>query len=231
MGRDGGGFGDFLALGRCSSLQKWHVPPELVRILSAVLFLLIGCLLFVLTPTFVFCYVEGWSKLEAIYFVVVTLTTVGFGDYVAGEATFPARHFPSHLTDARGGGAGGGDCSLASPSKFRVVYVSSQALAPIPPRTHGMYLHICAPMQHLICPYILACPHPTHAHTYVKRTPHTRHIYITYVHSSQPFTLLHASTLPCIISPGTPPSHAHSTCMHSHALAHTHGPGEGGSSP
>ncbi|KAM5225447.1 potassium channel subfamily K member 4 isoform 1-T1 [Hipposideros larvatus] len=63
---------------------KWHVPPELVRILSAVLFLLIGCLLFVLTPTFVFCYVEGWSKLEAIYFVIVTLTTVGFGDYVAG---------------------------------------------------------------------------------------------------------------------------------------------------
>ncbi|XP_060158998.1 potassium channel subfamily K member 4 isoform X2 [Globicephala melas] len=65
---------------------KWQVPPELVRILSAVLFLLIGCLLFVLTPTFVFCYVEGWSKLEAIYFVVVTLTTVGFGDYVAGAS-------------------------------------------------------------------------------------------------------------------------------------------------
>ncbi|XP_076971084.1 potassium channel subfamily K member 4 [Tamandua tetradactyla] len=63
---------------------KWHVPPELVRILSAVLFLLVGCLLFVLTPMFVFCYVEGWSKLEAIYFVIVTLTTVGFGDYVAG---------------------------------------------------------------------------------------------------------------------------------------------------
>ncbi|XP_070313661.1 potassium channel subfamily K member 4 isoform X2 [Odocoileus virginianus] len=54
---------------------KWQVPPGLVRILSAVLFLLIGCLLFVLTPTFVFCYMEGWSKLEAIYFVVVTLTT------------------------------------------------------------------------------------------------------------------------------------------------------------
>ncbi|XP_075404132.1 potassium channel subfamily K member 4 [Tenrec ecaudatus] len=63
---------------------KWHVPPELVRVLSAVLFLVIGCLLFVLAPMFVFCYVEGWSKLEAIYFVIVTLTTVGFGDYVAG---------------------------------------------------------------------------------------------------------------------------------------------------
>ncbi|ELK24385.1 PREDICTED: potassium channel subfamily K member 4 [Myotis davidii] len=63
---------------------KWHVPKELVRILSALLFLVIGCLLFVVTPMFVFCYMEGWSKLEAIYFVVVTLTTVGFGDYVAG---------------------------------------------------------------------------------------------------------------------------------------------------
>uniref|UniRef100_A0A8C0SHY6 Potassium channel subfamily K member 4 n=1 Tax=Canis lupus familiaris TaxID=9615 RepID=A0A8C0SHY6_CANLF len=81
---------------------KWHVPPELVRILSAVLFLLIGCLLFVLTPTFVFCYVEGWSKLEAIYFVVVTLTTVGFGDYVAGEATFLVLHFPLHFIHALG---------------------------------------------------------------------------------------------------------------------------------
>ncbi|XP_052616703.1 potassium channel subfamily K member 4 isoform X2 [Peromyscus californicus insignis] len=63
---------------------KWHVPPGLVRMLSAVLFLLIGCLLFVLTPTFVFSYMESWSKLEAIYFVIVTLTTVGFGDYVPG---------------------------------------------------------------------------------------------------------------------------------------------------
>ncbi|XP_048217489.1 potassium channel subfamily K member 4 [Perognathus longimembris pacificus] len=73
---------------------KWHVPPELVRVLSAVLFLLIGCLLFVLTPTFVFCYMEDWSKLEAIYFVIVTLTTVGFGDYVAGAD--PRQDFPAY---------------------------------------------------------------------------------------------------------------------------------------
>lgn len=78
------------------SPQKWHVPPGLVRMLSAVLFLLIGCLLFVLTPTFVFSYMESWSKLEAIYFVIVTLTTVGFGDYVPGEANF-AQRFPQLL--------------------------------------------------------------------------------------------------------------------------------------
>ncbi|KAK1335502.1 hypothetical protein QTO34_003288 [Cnephaeus nilssonii] len=63
---------------------RWHVPKELVRVLSAVLFLLLGCLLFVVAPMFAFCYTEGWSELEAIFFVVVTLTTVGFGDYVAG---------------------------------------------------------------------------------------------------------------------------------------------------
>lgn len=150
-----GGFGDALGpSAHCPSLQKWHVPPGLVRILSAVLFLLIGCLLFVLTPTFVFCYVEGWSKLEAIYFVVVTLTTVGFGDYVAGEATFLALHFPIHFFHAQW------PCTLASPSKFLVVCVRSQALAPIPTCPHGMHLHVFARMQHLMCPYILACLHP-----------------------------------------------------------------------
>lgn len=106
------------------------MPPGLVRILSAVLFLLIGCLLFVLTPTFVFCYVEGWSKLEAIYFVVVTLTTVGFGDYVAGEATFLGLYFPTHFIPAQGLG------NLSSASKFHRALVRSHVLAPIPTSAH-----------------------------------------------------------------------------------------------
>lgn len=102
------------------SLQKWHVPKELVRILSALLFLVIGCLLFVVTPMFVFCYTEGWSKLEAIYFVVVTLTTVGFGDYVAGEATFLVLYFPAHVIPPQG------FCPLTSPSKFHMWRLCSQ---------------------------------------------------------------------------------------------------------
>ncbi|XP_038620555.1 potassium channel subfamily K member 4 isoform X1 [Tachyglossus aculeatus] len=65
---------------------KWRVRPGLVRVLSALLFLAIGCLLFVLVPTFVFSHTEGWTTLEAVYFVIVTLTTVGFGDYVAGAS-------------------------------------------------------------------------------------------------------------------------------------------------
>ncbi|XP_074815838.1 potassium channel subfamily K member 4 isoform X2 [Natator depressus] len=33
----------------------------------------------------VFLRVEGWTLLESVYFVVITLTTIGFGDYVAGD--------------------------------------------------------------------------------------------------------------------------------------------------
>lgn len=56
-----------------------------MRLISAVLSILIGCLIFLAVPTFVFQRVENWSFLEAFYFVVITLTTVGFGDYVPGD--------------------------------------------------------------------------------------------------------------------------------------------------
>ncbi|KAM8939869.1 potassium channel subfamily K member 4 [Pelodytes ibericus] len=64
---------------------KWRVSATIVRVISAVLFILIGCLLFVLIPTLIFQKIESWTLLEAIYFVVITLTTIGFGDYVAGD--------------------------------------------------------------------------------------------------------------------------------------------------
>ena len=66
--------------------QKRRVSPTIVRIISAVLSILIGCLIFLAVPTVVFHKVEGWSFLESLYFVVITLTTVGFGDYVAGKS-------------------------------------------------------------------------------------------------------------------------------------------------
>lgn len=65
--------------------QKRKVRPTTVRFSSAVLSILIGCLIFLAVPTFVFQRVENWTILEAFYFVVVTLTTVGFGDYVPGD--------------------------------------------------------------------------------------------------------------------------------------------------
>lgn len=59
--------------------------------ISAVLSILIGCLIFLAVPTFVFQRVEDWSFLEAFYFVVITLTTVGFGDYVPGRGPVTSR--------------------------------------------------------------------------------------------------------------------------------------------
>lgn len=65
------------------------VRPTTVRVISAVLSILIGCLIFLAVPTVVFQRVEDWSLLESLYFVVITLTTVGFGDYVPGTDTKP----------------------------------------------------------------------------------------------------------------------------------------------
>ncbi|KAI7804366.1 putative potassium channel subfamily K member 2 [Triplophysa rosa] len=63
---------------------KWNVSQTKIRVTSTVLFILFGCLLFVAIPALIFQHIEGWSTLESIYFVVITLTTIGFGDFVAG---------------------------------------------------------------------------------------------------------------------------------------------------
>ncbi|NXA13335.1 KCNKG protein, partial [Sapayoa aenigma] len=42
-------------------------------------------------PPLVFSYVEGWSYGEGFYFTFITLSTIGFGDYVVG--TNPNKHY------------------------------------------------------------------------------------------------------------------------------------------
>ncbi|XP_077367084.1 potassium channel subfamily K member 2-like [Festucalex cinctus] len=66
-------------------IVKWKVSQTKIRVISTLLFILFGCLIFVALPAVIFRHIEGWSALEAIYFVVITLTTIGFGDFVAGE--------------------------------------------------------------------------------------------------------------------------------------------------
>ncbi|KAJ0049876.1 hypothetical protein NL108_005170, partial [Boleophthalmus pectinirostris] len=63
---------------------KRKVQQTTVRVISAILSILIGCLIFLAVPTVVFHKVEKWSFVESLYFVVITLTTVGFGDFVPG---------------------------------------------------------------------------------------------------------------------------------------------------
>ncbi|XP_029375535.1 potassium channel subfamily K member 4 [Echeneis naucrates] len=87
------GVGDHLGTGLRKAVAKieilflkWRISPTIVRVMTAVLSILLGLMLFVAVPILVFQRVEGWSLLESAYFVVITLTTVGFGDYVAGDS-------------------------------------------------------------------------------------------------------------------------------------------------
>lgn len=70
-----------------SVLQQWPITQTKIRVISTLLFVLFGCLLFVGLPAAIFKHIEGWSALESLYFVVITLTTIGFGDFVAGTST------------------------------------------------------------------------------------------------------------------------------------------------
>ncbi|TNN30676.1 Potassium channel subfamily K member 10 [Liparis tanakae] len=71
------------------SHQKWKVSQTKIRVFSTLIFILFGCLIFVALPVVIFKQIEGWSTLESIYFVVITLTTIGFGDFVAGGLENP----------------------------------------------------------------------------------------------------------------------------------------------
>ncbi|XP_051729956.1 potassium channel subfamily K member 5b [Ctenopharyngodon idella] len=55
-----------------------------VQFICTIVFLLWGFLVHLIIPAFVFMIFENWTYLEGLYFSFTTLTTVGFGDYVAG---------------------------------------------------------------------------------------------------------------------------------------------------
>ncbi|XP_040900311.1 potassium channel subfamily K member 5b [Toxotes jaculatrix] len=65
-------------------LIRKGVSVKKVQFACTAVFLLWGLLVHLVIPPFVFMSMEGWSYLEGIYFSFITLTTVGFGDYVAG---------------------------------------------------------------------------------------------------------------------------------------------------
>lgn len=47
--------------------------------------LVTGLLLFLLLPPLLFSDKEGWAYDEGFYYSFITLSTIGFGDYMVGE--------------------------------------------------------------------------------------------------------------------------------------------------
>ncbi|XP_008066633.1 potassium channel subfamily K member 16 isoform X3 [Carlito syrichta] len=70
-----------------ATLERWEDQPrrsQLLQVLGLVLFLTLGTLAILIFPPMVFSRVEGWSFREGFYFAFITLSTIGFGDYVVG---------------------------------------------------------------------------------------------------------------------------------------------------
>ncbi|NXK81243.1 KCNKG protein, partial [Amazona guildingii] len=80
------------------TLERWVQKPGRAQVqhqpilyFHLAVFLTTGTLLFLIFPPLVFSYVEGWSYGEGFYFTFITLSTIGFGDYVVG--TNPNKHY------------------------------------------------------------------------------------------------------------------------------------------
>lgn len=61
-------------------------PQRLSRVSIHLASLVSGVLLFFLVPMVLFQQQEGWTFSQAIYYCFITLSTIGFGDFVAGTA-------------------------------------------------------------------------------------------------------------------------------------------------
>ncbi|XP_043372749.1 potassium channel subfamily K member 16-like [Dermochelys coriacea] len=82
----------------CERLGRWlyekGMKKKKIKFLTLLFFLVMGILVFLCLPSFVFQVAEGWSYSEGVYFAFITLSTIGFGDYVVGKQ--PDRNYPSY---------------------------------------------------------------------------------------------------------------------------------------
>lgn len=60
-----------------------------------------GFVMFIFFPAFLFSYYEGWTYDQAVYYAFVTLTTIGFGDIVAGKCSILSISRSAHVSFKR----------------------------------------------------------------------------------------------------------------------------------
>ncbi|XP_039302334.1 open rectifier potassium channel protein 1 isoform X2 [Solenopsis invicta] len=73
----------------CDYPTKKSIPPETRKTMrmAAQIFLYLtpGFIVFIFFPAILFSHYEDWSYDQSVYYAFVTLTTIGFGDLVAGQ--------------------------------------------------------------------------------------------------------------------------------------------------
>ena len=52
------------------------------------IYLSIGFIVFMFLPSVLFVYLENWTYDESLYYTFITLSTIGFGDYIGGMINF-----------------------------------------------------------------------------------------------------------------------------------------------
>ena len=63
-------------------LVNWSDEEKRKKVLKFLLLLVTGLTLLIFVPSIVLSFLEGWWYSEAFYYCIITLSTVGFGDFV-----------------------------------------------------------------------------------------------------------------------------------------------------
>ncbi|XP_065347355.1 open rectifier potassium channel protein 1 isoform X2 [Cloeon dipterum] len=80
------GLGEYFSRTFLRAHHRYKEEPQgrYQLLLKVMQYLAAGIALFILLPAVLFALAEGWSYEEAVYYAFITLSTIGFGDYVAG---------------------------------------------------------------------------------------------------------------------------------------------------